>query len=172
MKRVEGAPPQEQGSPCARDDEHDELAYDGGEAFPGEAFPGEDATQCQPEVHEDQPLADRGDAETGPGEDVLGEPLKDVYEVEKVLDVRETPDGKREFLIKWRGWGPNWNNWEPEEHILDRRLLRRFNQKRKPAAKPPPEPDDDVPLQSKRRCAKQATRKARMAALEELPGAD
>ena len=50
-----------------------------------------------------------------------GSPLKDIYEVEAVLDVRQTDDNKREFLIKWRGWGPKWNNWEPEEHILDRR---------------------------------------------------
>ena len=45
--------------------------------------------------------------------DEIGSPLKGIYEVETVLNVRETVNGKREFLIKWKGWGPSWNNWEP-----------------------------------------------------------
>ena len=94
-----------------------------------------------------------------------GSPLKDIYEVEAVLDVRQTDDNKREFLIKWRGWGPKWNNWEPEEHILDRRMLRKFNKKRsaEPATQPL-EDADSVVMHSKRRCAKQAALNARMAA--------
>ena len=54
----------------------------------------------------------------------------DVYEVERILDVREDPKAGREFLIKWRGWPTKWNNWEPEAHILDRRMIQRFFHKR------------------------------------------
>jgi hypothetical protein len=54
----------------------------------------------------------------------------DVYEVERILDVREDPVSGREFLIKWRGWAKKWNNWEPESHILDRRMINRFFHKR------------------------------------------
>ena len=53
----------------------------------------EDATA---DVYADDPKEDHEDA---------GSPLKDIYEVEAVLDMRETDDKKREFLIKWRGWG-------------------------------------------------------------------
>ena len=98
-----------------------------------------------------------------------GAPLQDIYEVEKVLAMRRTENGKREFLIKWKGWGPTWNNWEPEEHILDRRMLRKFNKKR-PAAESASsimDGTDGITVQSKRRCAKQATMKARTAAREE-----
>ena len=98
-----------------------------------------------------------------------GAPLQDIYEVETVLDMRLTDEGKREFLIKWRGWGPTWNNWEPEEHILDKRMLRKFNKKRPAAAAKPAAMDDvdSIAVQSKRRCAKHATMKARMTARKE-----
>ena len=65
-------------------------------------------------------------------DDSVGYPLKGIYEVETVLNVRETADGKREFLIKWKGWNKSFNNWEPERHILDRRLLKKFNKKKRP----------------------------------------
>ena len=100
-------------------------------------------------------------------DDSVGSPLKGIYEVETILNVRETADGKREFLIKWKGWGPSWNNWEPEENILDRRLLKKFNKKKRPLKTSLPDslPDaEDFTMQSKRRCAKQAAVKARMAA--------
>ena len=96
--------------------------------------------------------------------------LSDVYEVDKVLGMRLAEGGKREFLIKWRGWGPKWNNWEPEEHILDRRLISKFDRKRKAGPLPLAETMDDVDnfsMQSKRRCAKSAAIKARVAARKE-----
>lgn len=95
-------------------------------------------------------------------------PLPDVYEVENVMDMRFATNGKREFLIKWRGWGPSWNSWEPEDYILDRRLLRKFNNKKREADHPAAEPahnlkDTVIDIRSKRRCAKEATIKARTA---------
>ena len=103
-------------------------------------------------------------------DDSVGYPLKGIYEVETVLNVRETADGKREFLIKWKGWNKSFNNWEPERHILDRRLLKKFNKKKRPieASLPDSLPDaEDFTMQSKRRCAKQAAVRARMAARKE-----
>ena len=81
--------------------------------------------------------------------------------------MRETVNGKREFLIKWKGWGPSWNNWEPEENVLDKRMLRKFNQKKRPVEAASSQNVDDFTMQSKRRCAKQAAVKARMAARKE-----
>lgn len=101
-------------------------------------------------------------------DDSVGSALKGIYEVETLLDMRETDHGTREFLIKWKGWGPRWNNWEPEEHILDRRLMRKFNTKRKRPVEVASSPDvDDFTMCSKRRCAKQAAVKARLAARNE-----
>ena len=92
-----------------------------------------------------------------------------IHEVESILEMRTTAKDKKEFLIKWRSWGHRWNTWEPEEHILDRRMLRKFNKKR-PAAEAAPAVvggTDSITLRSKRRCAKQATVKARMVARQD-----
>ena len=114
--------------------------------------------QHQPEAQKEITGEDTSDAIGLP-------PLPDVYEVEKVLDMRTTADGKREFLIKWTGWGPSWNNWEPENHILDKRLLRKFNKKKREETDPPEQvATTSIAIQSKRRCAKAATIKARAVA--------
>jgi len=37
--------------------------------------------------------------------------------------------GKTEYLVKWKGWSPRYSTWEPEENILDPRLIQQFVQK-------------------------------------------
>ena len=59
------------------------------------------------------------------------------------------------------------DNWEPEENILDRRLLRKFNKKKRPVEAVSSQDVDDFTMHSKRRCAKQAAVKARLAARNE-----
>lgn len=71
-----------------------------------------------------------------------------------VIDVR-CPQGKVEYRVKWKGWTPRYNTWEPEENILDTRLIQIFERsnassplKRGPKKKerhsePDPESDDD-----------------------------
>ena len=41
------------------------------------------------------------------------------YEVERVLDDRNVggKSSKKEFLIKWQGYGPEHNTWEPEKNL-------------------------------------------------------
>ena len=34
-----------------------------------------------------------------------------------------------EYLVKWKGWSPKYSTWEPEENILDARLIQIFHQK-------------------------------------------
>ena len=90
----------------------------------------------------------------------------DVYEVETVLEMRTTDDARREFLIKWKGWSSKWNSWEPEVHILDKRVLRKFNKKKREDSAM--DDLDTFNMRSKRRCAKQAAVKARQMGRQEI----
>ncbi|KAK7929213.1 hypothetical protein WMY93_005608 [Mugilogobius chulae] len=48
-----------------------------------------------------------------------------VFAVESI-EKRRSRKGRIEYLVKWRGWSPKYNTWEPEENILDPRLLDAF----------------------------------------------
>lgn len=50
-----------------------------------------------------------------------------VFAAEKILKHR-IDDGKNQYLVKWAGYPKNQATWEPEENILDRRLIDVFNQ--------------------------------------------
>ncbi|KAJ0060112.1 hypothetical protein NL108_003953 [Boleophthalmus pectinirostris] len=51
-----------------------------------------------------------------------------VFAVESILKKR-VRKGNVEYLLKWKGWPPKYSTWEPEEHILDQRLVQAFNDK-------------------------------------------
>ncbi|XP_022101857.1 chromobox protein homolog 7-like isoform X2 [Acanthaster planci] len=51
-----------------------------------------------------------------------------VYAAEELRD-RRIRKGKPEYLVKWKGWSNKYNTWEPEENILDRRLVEIFNRR-------------------------------------------
>ena len=56
----------------------------------------------------------------------------EVYSMEKILDKRITKKGKKvEYLIKWDGYGPEDNTWEPECNIYCPVMLRTFEEKLK-----------------------------------------
>ncbi|XP_034414937.1 chromobox protein homolog 7 isoform X2 [Cyclopterus lumpus] len=38
-------------------------------------------------------------------------------------------EGNVEYLLKWKGWPPKYSTWEPEEHILDQRLVQAYEEK-------------------------------------------
>lgn len=48
-----------------------------------------------------------------------------VFAVEGI-EKKRIRKGKTEYLVKWRGWSPKYSTWEPEENILDPRLLVAF----------------------------------------------
>ncbi|XP_072538878.1 E3 SUMO-protein ligase CBX4-like [Salminus brasiliensis] len=48
-----------------------------------------------------------------------------VFAVESI-EKKRVRKGRFEYLVKWRGWSPKYNTWEPEENILDPRLLVAF----------------------------------------------
>ena len=41
------------------------------------------------------------------------------YEVEEILDVRVNKDGQSEYLVKWKGYEPECNQWEPVKHLTN-----------------------------------------------------
>uniref|UniRef100_A0A8C6SMG9 Chromobox homolog 7b n=1 Tax=Neogobius melanostomus TaxID=47308 RepID=A0A8C6SMG9_9GOBI len=47
-----------------------------------------------------------------------------VFAVESILKKR-VRKGNVEYLLKWKGWPPKYSTWEPEEHILDQRLVQK-----------------------------------------------
>ncbi|XP_017295811.1 chromobox protein homolog 7 [Kryptolebias marmoratus] len=51
-----------------------------------------------------------------------------VFAVESIVKKR-VRKGNVEYLLKWKGWPPKYSTWEPEEHILDRRLVQAFKEK-------------------------------------------
>lgn len=51
-----------------------------------------------------------------------------VFDAECILNKR-TRKGKLEYLVKWRGWSSKHNSWEPQENLLDPRLLAAFNKR-------------------------------------------
>lgn len=53
-----------------------------------------------------------------------------VFAAEALLQ-RKKFKGKIKYLVKWKGWSSEHNTWEPEENILDQRLLDAFERKMK-----------------------------------------
>jgi hypothetical protein len=51
-----------------------------------------------------------------------------VFAAERITKKR-LRKGKTEYLVKWKGWGPKYSTWEPEENILDGRLIEQFDRK-------------------------------------------
>ncbi|XP_007907981.1 chromobox protein homolog 7 [Callorhinchus milii] len=51
-----------------------------------------------------------------------------VFAVENIRKKR-IRKGRVEYLVKWKGWPPKYSTWEPEEHILDPRLVMAYEEK-------------------------------------------
>ncbi|XP_056303826.1 chromobox protein homolog 6a isoform X1 [Danio aesculapii] len=51
-----------------------------------------------------------------------------VFAAEAILKSR-VRKGRIEYLVKWKGWALKHSTWEPEENILDDRLIKAFEQK-------------------------------------------
>uniref|UniRef100_A0A672FTT2 Chromobox homolog 7b n=1 Tax=Salarias fasciatus TaxID=181472 RepID=A0A672FTT2_SALFA len=51
-----------------------------------------------------------------------------VFAVESIVKKR-VRKGNVEYLLKWKGWPPKYSTWEPEEHILDKRLVQAYEEK-------------------------------------------
>lgn len=59
-----------------------------------------------------------------------------IYEAEAIVQKR-IRRRKTEYLIKWAGYHSRFNTWEPEQNIIDRRLIQTFDDKRKKKRRAP-----------------------------------
>ncbi|XP_050506570.1 chromobox protein homolog 1 [Diabrotica virgifera virgifera] len=51
------------------------------------------------------------------------------FEVSRILEVHHNKNGKREFLVSWKGFSPKDNSWEPEENMDCKDLIEKFMKK-------------------------------------------
>ena len=60
------------------------------------------------------------------------QPLEDTeeYEVERILDMRNTTSGQQEYLIKWKNYDESENSWEPTKNLNCDYLVKQFHQHR------------------------------------------
>ena len=54
----------------------------------------------------------------------------DVYAAERILKSRKR-HGKLQYLVKWANYPVSQSTWEPEENLLDKRLLEEFRNNNK-----------------------------------------
>jgi hypothetical protein len=53
--------------------------------------------------------------------------------VERIVDMQAKKNGKREFLVHWKGFSAKDDTWEPEEHLNCKDLISKFTEKLKSA---------------------------------------
>jgi len=60
-----------------------------------------------------------------------GEEEEEEYVVEKIVDSRKGKGGKKEYLLKWKGYPDSENTWEPQENLDCSDMIEAFEEKRK-----------------------------------------
>ncbi|CAL1548113.1 unnamed protein product [Lymnaea stagnalis] len=56
------------------------------------------------------------------------------------IQKRRVRKAKVEYFVKWKGWSIKYNTWEPEENILDHRLIEQFKRESTGGGKRGPKP--------------------------------
>ena len=49
--------------------------------------------------------------------------IRQQYDVDKVLGMRTTSKGEKEYLVHWKGYDSKHDTWEPRRNMNDRCLL-------------------------------------------------
>ena len=73
------------------------------------------------------------DGSTTPQQEIVGHQdhqLGDKVFAAEAITKKRRRKGRTEYLVKWKGWSPKHSTWEPEENILDPRLIHQFVQRK------------------------------------------
>lgn len=63
---------------------------------------------------------------------------KDLYFVDRIMAERVATRGSgKEYLVRWLGWAPKYDSWEPYHHIEDKSLIYDFHYERAKERAPP-----------------------------------
>ncbi|KAJ1957241.1 hypothetical protein GGI12_005080, partial [Dipsacomyces acuminosporus] len=54
------------------------------------------------------------------------EPEDDVYEVEAIIDHKDEEDGSFSYLVRWKGFGPDHDTWEPQSNFIQTDVIRKY----------------------------------------------
>lgn len=65
-----------------------------------------------------------------PEDDKQSELSDGLYDVETILDKRQSQEGLVEYYVKWKNYPNSSNTWEPAENIFSEDLIRDFESKR------------------------------------------
>lgn len=71
-----------------------------------------------------------GDAVAVPVENVLEEEEEE-YEVESILEERPLTGNLKEYLVRWKGYGPENDTWEPETNLNCDSIIAKFKRQKK-----------------------------------------
>ena len=83
-----------------------------------------------PSPGRDQPVIE---GSTTPRQNIEGHQehqLGDQVFAAEAITKKRVKEGRTQYLVKWKGWSPKHSTWEPEEHILDPRLIQQFAQRK------------------------------------------
>ncbi|XP_063816812.1 E3 SUMO-protein ligase CBX4 [Pseudophryne corroboree] len=86
---------------------------------------GGDRRRCSASTELQRAHRARSSGPLHPGSMELPAAGEHVFAVESI-EKKRIRKGRVEYLVKWRGWSSKYNTWEPEENILDPRLLVAF----------------------------------------------
>ena len=104
----------------------DRPMIDLGASSSSSSFPPTAAKRKSDEQSEDDHIAKRMKAKPGPlYEDEHGP----IYSADSIIAARQGASG-RELLVRWVGFGADEDTWEPEENIIDVRLIQAFDMSR------------------------------------------
>ncbi|CAG9763805.1 unnamed protein product [Ceutorhynchus assimilis] len=53
----------------------------------------------------------------------------EAFEVDRILDVYFHKNGKKDFLVSWKGYGSSSNSWEPEDNMDCKDLIAKYMEK-------------------------------------------
>lgn len=62
------------------------------------------------------------------GKNMVVESNKKNYEVQYIYQHRDSTNGKKEYLVKWKGYNKKYNTWVNEDNFIEKDILDEYHQ--------------------------------------------